>query len=127
MNAYSVEQSNRTPLLNFNPSTGIFEVKGKSIPENSMGFYKPMFEWLDKYAEEPAAKTILNIQLDYFNTSSSKSVVDLFKKLEQISKSGKGEVHINWLHNEDDDDMLEAGEDYKSIIKIPFTIIPFKL
>ena len=101
-------------------------MKGKSIPENSTLFYKAMFEWLAEYIENPAPLTVLTIQMDYFNTSSSKSVVDLFKKLELIQKSGKGTVSINWMHNEEDEDMQEAGEDYKSIIKIPFSIVSFK-
>ena len=122
---YTAEQSAKTPLINFDPASGNFELKGKSIPENSVLFYKPLFEWLDAYVQSPAPKTVLNIQLDYFNTSSSKCIVDLFKKLELISKNGKGEASINWMHDEQDDDMLEAGEDYKSIIKIPFNITSF--
>lgn len=123
-NSYVVEQSSKTPLINFE-SNGNFELRGKSIPENTVVFYKPLFEWLDSYIQNPAATTVLNIQLDYFNTSSSKSIVDLFKKLELISKSGKSETTINWLYYHEDEDMLEAGEDYKSIIKIPFNLISF--
>ncbi|HWY34459.1 MAG TPA: DUF1987 domain-containing protein, partial [Nitrosopumilaceae archaeon] len=105
--------------------SGNMQMKGKSIPENSVIFYKPVFEWLDNYIQNPAPKTSLSIQLDYFNTSSSKCIVDIFKKLELISKNGKGEVIINWLYDENDDDMLEAGEDYKSLIKIPFNLVSF--
>ena len=124
-NSYSAEQSPKTPLINFDASSGNFDLKGKSIPENSVLFYKPLFEWLDNYVQNPNAKTTLNIQLDYFNTSSSKCIVDLFKKLEQIAKNAKGEAVINWLYDDQDDDMLEAGEDYKSIIKIPFNLVSF--
>lgn len=123
-NPYIVQQSTKTPLINFDPN-GNLELKGKSIPENTILFYKPLFEWLNEYAQNPASKTNLNIQLDYFNTSSSKSIVDLFKMLELISKSGKSETTINWLYNQEDDDMQEAGEDYKSIIKIPFNLVSF--
>ena len=125
-NTYTAEQSAKTPFISFDAVGGNFELKGKSIPENSVVFYKPLFEWLENYIENPASHTTLNIQLDYFNTSSSKCIVDLFKKLEQIQKNGKGLATINWMHNEEDDDMLEAGEDYRSIIKIPFNIVSFK-
>jgi len=124
-NSYTVEQSTNTPLINFDAQSGIFELKGKSIPENPVQYYIPLFNWLDNYIQNPFPQTILNIQLDYFNTSSAKCIVDLFKKLEQISKNGKGETTINWLYNEQDEDMLEAGEDYKSIIKIPFNLVTF--
>ena len=122
---FTAEQTAKTPFINFDTASGIFELKGKSIPENSATFYRPVYDWLDEYVQNPAPSTTLNIQLDYFNTSSSKCVVDLFKKLELIVKNGKGTAIINWLHNENDDDMLEAGEDYKSIIKIPFNIVSF--
>ena len=122
---FTAEQSAKTPLINFDPSTGNFELKGKSIPEHSVLFYKPLFDWMDTYVLDPAPQTNLNVQLDYFNTSSSKCIVDLFKKLENITKNGKGQAAINWLYDEQDDDMLEAGEDYKSIIKITFNLVPF--
>jgi hypothetical protein len=123
---YALEQSPKTPFVNLDSATGNFEIRGKSIPENSVQFYQPIYAWLDGYAENPAPKTTLKIQLDYFNTSSSKCLADLFKKLEVISKTGKGEASVNWLHDENDEDMQEAGEDYQSIIKIPFQITSFK-
>jgi len=122
---YSTEKTAKTPFMNFDSSTGTFEVNGKSVPENSIIFYKPLFIWLDNYALNPAPKTVLNVQFDYFNTSSSKCIVDLFKRMEQISKSGKGEAIINWQYYNQDDDMLEAGEDYQSIIKVPFNLVSF--
>ena len=124
-NNFASAQTVKTPFINFDSATGNFELRGKSIPENSVLFYRPLFEWLDNYIQNPATTTTLNIQLDYFNTSSSKCIVDLFKKLESISKNGKGQASINWHYNEDDEDMMEAGEDYKSIIKIPFNLISF--
>ncbi len=122
---YKSEQSAKAPFI-YLDSNGNFELKGKSILENTPFFYKPMFEWLDQYIQSPASQTVLNIQFDYFNTSASKIIVDIFKKLEQVPKNGKGEAIVNWLYNQEDIDMLEAGEDYKSIIKIPFNLIPFK-
>jgi hypothetical protein len=127
MQKYISDQTNKTPYICFDNTTGVFEMKGKSIPENTLMFYKPFFEWIDAYITNPLPTTVLEIQLDYFNTSSSKIIVDLFKRLEQIKKSGKGEAIINWHYNENDEDMQEAGEDYKSIIKtIPFNLISFE-
>jgi hypothetical protein len=61
--------------------------------------------------------------LKYFNTSSSKCILDVFKKLENINKSGNSTVIINWHFEEDDEDMSEAGEDYKAIINVPFKMV----
>ncbi|MCX6181967.1 MAG: DUF1987 domain-containing protein [Bacteroidetes bacterium] len=122
MDKITIEGTSKTPTIIFDSETGLLELKGRSIPENSIEFYKPVVESLDKYAHEPKDKTSVNIQLEYFNTSSSKCILDLFKKLEAIHKTGK-EVVINWYYEEDDEDMLEAGEDYQAIIKVPFKMI----
>ena len=122
MEPISIEGTAKTPSVKFNAKDGIIEIKGRSIPENSVEFYKPLVDWLEEYKSSPLEKTRVNIQLEYFNTSSSKCILDVFKKLEAIHK-GKQEVEINWYYEEDDEDMLEAGEDYESIIRVPFKMI----
>jgi len=122
MDKITIEGTSKTPTIIFDSEAGLLELKGRSIPENSIEFYKPVVESLDKYSHEPKEKTSVNIQLEYFNTSSSKCILDLFKKLESIHKTGK-DVVINWFYEEDDEDMLEAGEDYQAIIKVPFKMI----
>ncbi len=122
MDSIVIEGTPKTPSINFDVVAGKIEIKGRSIPENSIEFYRPLVEWLETYATAPLANTLVNIQLEYFNTSSSKCILDIFKKLENISKAGSNIV-INWYYEEDDEDMLEAGEDYQSIIKVPFKMI----
>ena len=117
-----IEGTAKTPTVKFDSTEGVFEIKGRSIPENSVEFYKPLVDWLDTYKESPLIKTTVNIRLEYFNTSSSKCILDVFKKLESIHKA-KNEVEVNWYYEEDDEDMLEAGEDYESIIRVPFKMI----
>ncbi len=116
------EETLKTPFVKFDSDKGLVEIKGRSIPENSIEFYKPLIDWLDKYADQPSGRTSVNIKLEYFNTSSSKCILDIFRKLELIHKKGN-EVEINWYYEEDDEDMFEAGEDYQSIINIPFKMI----
>jgi hypothetical protein len=117
-----LEGSPKTPTIEFNSGSGYLLIKGRSIPENSIEFYKSLIESLEAYNKKPQSNTKVDIQLEYFNTSSSKCILDVFKKLEAINK-GKSEVVINWHYEEDDEDMLEAGEDYQAIINIPFKMI----
>lgn len=117
-----IEGTQKTPSVDFNPAKGVLEIKGRSIPENSIEFYKPLVDWLEDYSDSPATKTVVNVHLEYFNTSSSKCILDVFKKLESLHKSSNV-VEINWYYEEDDEDMLEAGEDYESIIRVPFKMI----
>jgi hypothetical protein len=122
MESLFIEGTSKTPNVKFDANQGLIEIKGRSIPENSIEFYKPMVDWLDKYSKSPKSQTKVNVQLEYFNTSSSKCILDVFKKLETIHKANN-QVQINWYYEEDDEDMLEAGEDYESIIRVPFKMI----
>jgi hypothetical protein len=122
MEKLAIEGTPKTPTINFDINSGSLEIKGRSIPENSIEFYKPLVEALEKYAGKPQGSTNVNIQLEYFNTSSSKCILDVFKKLEAIHKGGS-QITINWYYEQDDEDMLEAGEDYQAIINVPFKMI----
>ena len=117
-----IESTQKTPYISFDKNSGVLEIKGRSIPENSIEFYKPLVDWLEDYSQEPSDKTEVKVHLEYFNTSSSKCILDVFKKLESIHKANNS-VSINWYYEEDDEDMLEAGEDYESIIRVPFKMI----
>ena len=122
MENITLEGSAKTPTITFLANEGKLELKGRSIPENSVEFYKPLNEWIDAYGVAPQSETVVDIKLEYFNTSSSKCILDLFKKLEGIN--GKGtDVKVNWYFEEDDEDMEEAGQDYQAIISLPFKII----
>lgn len=122
MEDLNIEGTPKTPTIRFDFDNGEILIKGRSIPENSIEFYKPLTEALESYSGSPKADTKVNIQLEYFNTSSSKCILDVFKKLEKIN-SGGSNVIINWHYEEDDEDMLEAGEDYEAIINVPFKMI----
>ncbi len=122
MESITIEGTPKTPSVLMNGEEGKLEIKGRSIPENSIEFYKPIVDWLEDYGIQPPQKTEVNVQLEYFNTSSSKCILDIFKKLEGLNNE-KTEVVINWYYEEDDEDMLEAGEDYESILKISFNMI----
>lgn len=122
MENLKLEGSAKTPMVNFDSSKGTLELKGRSIPENSIEFYKPLNDWIDGYAASPKASTIVDIKLEYFNTSSSKCILDLFKQLEKLNEKNT-QVKVNWYFEEDDEDMAEAGEDYQAIIDLPFEMI----
>ena len=117
-----IDGSAKTPSIEFDGTTGVLVLKGRSIPENSIEFYKPLNDWLDSYAASPNSKTVVDMRLEYFNTSSSKCILDFFKRLEKVNAENTS-VHINWYFETDDEDMEEAGEDYQAIVGLPFSII----
>jgi hypothetical protein len=121
METIVIEGTPKTPSVRFDSGQGLLEIKGRSSPENSPEFYRPLAVWLQEYAQCPRERTVVNVQLEYFNTSSSKCLLDLFKKLEKIYKSNH-DVVVNWYY-EEDESMFEAGEDYKVMAHIPFNMI----
>lgn len=122
MDALIIESTNLTPGIKFDGEQGTFELKGRSIPENSLEFYQPVYEWLDAYLESPQDKTVVNVQFDYFNTSSSKCILDILKRIDRLDDMGK-DVLIKWYYDENDEDMMEAGEDYSDLLEAPFELM----
>jgi hypothetical protein len=117
-----IEGTGKTPEIRFN-TAGTIEIAGKSIPENSIGFYQPLYNWVDEYVRNAAATTEVKISLEYFNTSSSKCLLDILRKLEALHRSGGSKVTVSWYYEADDEDMMEAGQDYNSLVDLTFNII----
>ena len=88
MENYQVEGTQKTPTINFDLVKGELHIHGNSIPENSVDFYKPLISALDIYASEPKPATDVTFNMRYFNTSSSKRILDIFKILENIHRGG---------------------------------------
>ena len=117
-----IEPTRTTPLVKFDPDEGVLEMKGRSSPENSIEFYQRIIDGLDAYASSGNAEFTANLAFEYFNTSSSKCLFDVFKKLSKIEESGK-KITINWYYEEGDDDMMEAGEDYSDLLDLNFNFM----
>lgn len=122
MEALKIEPTHKTPKVYLDPAENVFELSGRSIPEDSVGFYQRVLAWIDEYAKSPLPKTHFKFELEYFNTSSSKNILELLKKLESIHTDGH-EVQISWYYDEDDEDMEETGEDYKALLAVPLELI----
>jgi len=121
MDVINIEPSPKTPKVLFDKENNVMVIEGRSIPENSTEFYKPIYEWLDAYIEDPNPKTSFRFNLAYFNTSSSKCILDILRKLEKLHDSGN-DAEVIWCYEEDDEDMMEAGEDYERIVKVPIKL-----
>lgn len=125
MQSLSLSKKNKTPEVIFDPEKGLFEISGRSIPENSVDFYKPILDWLEDYIQQPNENTRFTVKLEYFNTSSSKCLIDIFRKLEMMYLQDH-DVIIYWYYEEEDEDMKESGEDFKDILKVPIEMVSYK-
>lgn len=117
-----IEETINTPKIDFNASTNLLKIWGRSIPEHPINFYKPLENWIDAYiANSPEAIT-LEIYLDYLNTHSTECMFILLKKLSDYHTSSSKNVKVIWLYDEDDEDMESMGEDMSDIVKLPIEL-----
>jgi hypothetical protein len=116
---YQIEPTRNTPFVNFDYELGLLELKGISSPENSLEFYNPVFKAVDNYTTTDNNFLEVNMALEYFNTSSSKCIYQIFKGIKRLRENGR-EIIINWMYDADDEDMKEVGEDYSDILGLDF-------
>lgn len=125
MKKYITEGTALIPTINFDFDKGVLEISGRCVPENSREFFKPLFEALDNYTEVAKPVTNVSIQLEYFNTSSSKEILDVFRVLAKINKNGSV-VTIFWRYDEEDEEMRETGIEYQIITELSFEMVAVK-
>lgn len=124
MDPIIISATEDTPGIRLDASNDIFEISGRSLPEDVVKFYKPILDWLDEYAQSPNEHTVFNFKLSYFNTASSKIILDILMKLEGIHNDGKN-LAIKWHYPSDDEDMMEAGEEYADIVDVPIELVEY--
>lgn len=124
MEALDIRATNDTPKVLLDPENDIFEISGRSLPEDVVSFYQPVLDWLEDYKDAPNDFTEFVFKYIYFNTATSKLVQDILIKLEEIHEAGD-QVQVIWFYEEDDEDMLDLGEEFSENVDIPFEIISY--
>jgi len=119
-----INSTEDTPGIRLDAAAEIFEISGRSLPEDVVKFYKPILDWLDEYAQSPNAHTVFDFKLSYFNTASSKILLDILMKLEGMHDDGKS-LTIKWHFPSDDEDMEEAGKEYAEIVSVPIELVEY--
>ena len=122
MNALVLEKGKDTLGITLDKENNKFVFEGRSIPENSVAFFKPVLDWIESYASAPNNDTVVDMDFVYFNTSTAKLILDVLGGFDKIKKDGK-HVKIIWHYMEEDFDIKEAGEEYESMVDIPFEYI----
>ncbi len=119
--ALKIKATKNTPYLYFNPD-GIITVKGRIVPEAAADFFRKTFlEWTNLYIKHPASQTKIHITLEYINSSSTKEFLKWMRLFEQVPNTT-----VFWHYDVDDEDMLEYGEDFMSILNLHFELVPIE-
>ncbi|MFT5662392.1 MAG: hypothetical protein ACI9TV_003043 [Sulfurimonas sp.] len=124
MENLNIPATKSSPEINFDASTNILSIIGESYPENTTQFYETVFVWLEEFIDKlQSQEATVNIELIYFNSSSSKVLMDLFDILEEASEDDKNIV-VNWIYDEDNEASLEYGEEFaEDIESLTFNLV----
>jgi hypothetical protein len=119
-----IDETQDTPQVILDNQQNRYWFTGTSIPENTKKFYEPIFAWIAEYVKQPNKETIVNFKMKYFNTSSTKSLLDIMDSFKEIARQGKPLI-INWYFHEEDEDMYEAGVGFSKMVRFPFNYIKY--
>ncbi|UZP66419.1 DUF1987 domain-containing protein [Desulfovibrio mangrovi] len=112
-----VEATKSSPAIDFNPETHNLSLRGESYPENCSRFYAPVFDWLREYLSVSQNQPMtLEMEIVYFNSSSSKTFMDLFDMLDAAAQAGKS-VCVRWRYDEENETALECGEEFQEDVQ----------
>lgn len=112
-----------TPYVCLNANTGVCELTGKSYPDDIAEFYGHIVDWFEEYVYSGKKDLSINMKLTYYNSSSQKIYIDIFEKL--IAAENFISV-VYWHYAEDDEDMLDAGQEFTKLVEIPIEFVPYK-
>ncbi|HOB83698.1 MAG TPA: DUF1987 domain-containing protein [Bacteroidales bacterium] len=118
MKELKIAPTKASPEIQLSPD-GMVKIKGRSIHENVAEFYSPVEKWVSEYILNPADVTCVDMNLEYFNSASAKVFIHLLEKIRHVSLKNKKYV-VNWYYEVGDEDILERGEYFSSILDIPF-------
>jgi len=121
MDKLIIEGTRKTPIVMLNPS-GNFRIEGRSIPEDAKLFYNSIVDWIKAYVASPGPKTTIDIAFEYLNSGTSKYILEILTVLKELTLINHP-LTVNWYYEEGDDDILERGEYYSSILDIKINFI----
>ena len=124
MEALDIQGTNDTPKVLLDPENNIFEISGRSLPEDVVSFYRPVLDWLEDYKSEPLDYTEFVFRYVYFNTATSKLVQEILIKLEELFEAGNN-IQVLWFYEEEDEDMQDAGEEFMENTEVPFELLGY--
>lgn len=124
MDPIRIEATADTPAVILDSNAGVFEISGKSYPEDTREFYGNILAWVDLYVADPNPETHFVFKLKYFNSSSYKPIFDILTKLSLLEKKNK-KVKVEWHYKNGDEDVKEAGEEFQELSDLPFSYHTF--
>jgi hypothetical protein len=109
---FEKERTVSTPYILIDEEKSYMKFEGRSFHENVAEFYKDVNSWLDTYLIKDFGDFTFDFEMNYFNSSTSKLLHNMLTKLDKCV-SDKKRVIVNWITTEDNDIIIECGEDFQ--------------
>ncbi len=130
MKVIEIKKTEKIPEITLDDKNKTFEIRGKCLPENIRNLDKLVTKKLEKYLDDcmeakksSSRKTLkANFKLAYFNSAAAKFIADIMMLMNRYIKKGYN-IKLYWYFHEEDDDMLEAGEDFAEMLEVPIQYI----
>ena len=121
MEALYINNTEETPEVILDSAKKVFSLSHRSLPENAIGFFAPVFQWIEEFSVKPDADDIEFVfNLEYFNTASAKQIAKVLLMLEKLSE--KIDIQIIWKYRKDDVDMMSSGLRFSKLLNMEFEI-----
>jgi len=121
MKKLKISPTKNSPDIILSPD-GMLKITGRSIHENVAEYFAPVEEWIREYIEMPADLTCVDMNLEYFNSASAKVFIHLLELVKHVNLKNKKFI-FNWYYEDGDEDILERGEYFASILDVEFNFI----
>jgi uncharacterized protein YxeA len=120
MKKLSIEAQDNTPSVVLDKENSLLEIRGYSFPDDAYAFYAQIIDWFKEYVKDPNTNT--KVDFKYVNSTSSKYINDILKKLDGINEAGKNTT-VDWLFDTDDEDIQQLGITLKEFHKLPINVL----
>ena len=104
------ERTTSTPYLLIDEDKGYLKLEGRSFHENITDFFRDIFDWLDVYLTTDFGAFTFDLEMDYFNSATSKLLHNMLMKMDSFT-TDENNIIVNWITTEDNEIIIECGED----------------
>jgi hypothetical protein len=124
MNDLTINAEKDTLKVTCHYETGIIKLEGVSYPADAAEFFNPIFEWLETYIEQVGGAIVMNLFINYLNTSSTKCLFDIVDRMEEYYNDNN-KAQVNWYYEKNDEDIKEIGLEFQEDMQIPFEVLSY--
>lgn len=125
MDKLFLEGAEDVPQICLDKEKGEFELTGKSLPEDVIEFYSPIFKWCEEYVKDPNPVTDIKMKISYYNSASQRAINEFFTVMKK-AELRNSKVTVQWYYDVDDEEMLESGEEFADITQLKFNYISYQ-